>query len=227
MFGQPNISGWDTLEASSIVAGQLTTETGEYLGQISDLVIDSENGHILEVVLSDVQGKGGEQVSVPFAALSHTGSNIFVFNKPEEYRWRFSSVGGPFFEEPYPQWAEIRLIYSVSPFPTGTYHLSTLMGAPIRTPKGDEVAQVNDLVIDLMKNQVVYFVLSDVGEKEGKMVAVPFNGLSKGSGNIFTLHVTKERLLDSPAFTWSDVSNRKYAETVYRHYGLQPYWSEE
>jgi len=227
MLGQPTLLGWDTLKASSMVVDQLSTDTGGYLGQISDLVIDSENGHILEVVLSDVQGRGREHVSVPISALSHRGSNIFVFEKPEEYRWRFSSVGGPFFEEPFPQWAEIRLIYSVTPFPTMTYRFSTLMGTSVQTRKGDEVARVNDLVIDLTKNQVVYFVLSDVREKEGKMVAVPFNELSRGSGNIFALHVTKERLLDSPDFTWSDISNRKYAETVYRYYGLQPYWSEE
>jgi len=166
-------------------------------------------------------------VFVPFAALSHGGGDIFVFNKPEEYRWRFSSVGGPFFEEPYSQWAEIQFIYSVPPMPEGAYRLSTLMGAPVRTPKGGEVGRVNDLVVDLTKNQLVYLVLSDVGEKEGKMVAVPFKELSKESGDTFTIHVTKEKLLDSPAFTWSDVSNRKYAENVFRYYGLQPYWSEE
>ena len=227
LFGQANISGWDAWEASRIVLGQLTTESGDYLGQISDLVIDSENGRILEAVVSDVQGRGGEKISVPFSAVSHRGSDVFVFDKPEEYRWRFSDVGGSSFEEPYSQWAEIQFIYSASPTPTGTYHLSTLMGAPVQTPKGDEVGRVNDFVIDFSKNQLVYFVLSGVGEKEGKMVAVPFNELSKGSRNIFTLHTTKEKLMESPAFAWSDVSDRNYAENVYRYYGLQPYWSEE
>ncbi len=227
IFGQPNISSWDSLEASRMVVGQLTTASGEYLGRIRDLVIDPENGHILEVVLSDVQGKGGEEVSVPFAALSHAGNNTFVLDKPVEYRWRFSNVGGPFFEEPYPQWAEIQFIYSTPPTPTGAYRLSALMGAPVRTSKGDEVGRVNDLVIDLTKNQLVYLVLSDVGEREEKMVAVPFKELSKGDGNVYTVRVTKEKLLDSPAFAWSDVSDRKYAENVYRYYGLQPRWSEE
>ncbi len=227
MFGQPTISGWDTLEASSMVLGQLTTDSGDYLGQISDLVIDPESGHISEVVISDIQGIGSEQVSVPFTAVSHRGNNVFVFDEPQEYRWRFSSGGEPFFHEPYPQWAEIQLTRSVLPMPAGAYHFSTLRGVPVQTPKGEQVGRVNDLVIDLAKSQVVYLVLSDVGEKEGKMVVVPFNELSKESGNVFTLHVTKDKVVNSPAFTSSAVSNRGYAENVYRYYGVQPYWSEE
>ncbi len=223
-FPQPR-SGWDTLEASLMVDGQITTVSGDYLAQISDLVIDPENGQISEVVLSDIQGKGAEKLSIPLAALSHSEANLFVFDKPVEYRWRFSSNAPYFFEEPYPQWAELQFIYSVPPSPEGAYRFSTLMGAPVRTPKGEEVARVNDLVVDLSKNRLVYLVLSEVGE--GKMVAVPFKELSKESGETFTLHVTKEKLMESPAFTWSDVSSRKYAENIFRYYGLQPYWSEE
>ncbi len=226
IFGQPNISGWDSLEASRMVTGQLTTQSGDYLGRISDLVID-ENGSISEVVLSDIQGKGGEQISIPYAAVSHARDNIFVFDKDLEYRWRFSDVGGAYFEEPYSQWAEIQFIYSVPPGPEGPYRFSTLMGASVRTSKGDEAGWVNDLVIDLTKNQTVYVVLSDLGGGEQKMVAVPFKELSKGDGNVYVVHVTKEKLLDSPAFAWSDVSNRKYAENVYTYYGLQPRWGEE
>jgi sporulation protein YlmC with PRC-barrel domain len=226
MYDQSDIKGWDTLEASSMMGAQLLTRTGDRLGQISDLVVDSETGHILEVILSDVRGKGGEQVAVPFAALSHTGSNIFIFNKPGGYPEQFTSTGGPFFEKPFSEWAEIRFLYSDLPLPMEAYHVSALMGAPVRTPKGDEVGRVNDLVIDFAKDQLVYSVLSDVGEKEGRMVAVPFGELSKGSGDMFTLHITKEELMDSPAFAWTDMANRKYAADIYRYYGVQPYWEE-
>jgi len=225
MYGQSDIKDWDTLEVSRMIGSQLVTETGDSLGQISDLVIDSGTGHVLEVILSDVPGKGGEQVAVPFAALSHTGSNIFVLDKPDEaYRWRFSSADGPFFEE-FPQWAEIQFIYSVSPMPMGAYRVSAWMGAPVRTPKGDEVGWVNDFVIDFAKNQLVYFALSE--ETEGRMVAVPFNELSSESGAMLAIHTSKEKLLDSPAFAWDDMANRSYAEHIYRYYGVQPYWEEK
>jgi sporulation protein YlmC with PRC-barrel domain len=227
LYNQSNIKGWDTFEASRMIGAQVVNRTGDPLGQITDLVIDSENGHISEVILSDVQGEGGEQVAVPFAALSHTGWDIFVFNKPEEYPENFSSVGGPYFEEPFSEWAEIRFLYSVLPLPTGAYRLSALMGASVRTQKGDEVGRVNDLVIDFTKNQLVYSVLSDVKEKEGKMVAVPFSELSTEGGDRFTLHTTKEKLMDSPAFAWTDMADHRYAENIYRYYGVQPYWEEK
>ncbi len=226
MYGQSDIKGWDTLEASTMIGAQLLTTEGDYLGQISDLVIDSGTGHVLEVVLSDVPEKGAESVTVPFAALSHTGDSIFVFNKPEEFTGRFSTEG-PFWEEPFTHWAETRFLYSVQPIPMAAFHATTLMGAPVQTSKGEEVARVNDLVIDFSNDQVVYSVLSDVGGSEGKMVAVPFSELSKSDRNIFTLHVTKERLLDSPAFTWTDTTDRRYAENIYRYYGVQPYWEEK
>ena len=225
MYGQSDIKDWDTLEVSRMIGSQLVTETGDSLGQISDLVIDSGTGHILEVILSDVPGKGGEQVAVPFAALSHTGSSIFVFNEPEEYSGYFTSGGVPFSEEPISQWAEIRFYYSVLPLPMGAYRVSAWMGAPVRTPKGDEVGRVNDFVIDFAKNQLVYFALSE--ETEGRMVAVPFNELSSEGGEMLTLHTSKEELLDSPAFTWGDMTNRNYAEHIYRYYGVQPYWEEK
>ncbi len=223
-FPQPK-AGWDTLEASLMLEGQVTTESGEYLAGIRDLVIDPENGQISEVVLSGIQDRGGERVSIPPIALTHSGTNLFVFDKSVEYRWRFSRNAPYYFEEPYMQWAELQFIYSVPPDPEGAYRFSTLMGAPVRTPKGDEVGRVNDLVVDLAKNRLVYVVLSDVGE--GKMVAVPFKELSKESGDTFVLHVTKEKLVDAPAFTWSDVSNREFAASMFRYYGLRPYWGEE
>jgi sporulation protein YlmC with PRC-barrel domain len=226
MYGQSDVTGWDTFEASRMIGSRLVTRTGDSLGQISDLVIDSENGHILEVILSDVRGRGGEQVAVPFAALSHTGSSIFVFNEPEEYSGYFTNAGGSYFEDLSSQWNEIRFFYSVLPLPAGAYRVSAWMGAPVRTSKGEEVGWVNDFVIDFTKSQLVYLALSDVGGTEGRMVAVPFKELSSEGGEMLTLHTSKEKLLDSPTLTSADMADRTYAEHIYRYYGVQPYWEE-
>lgn len=228
LYGQSDINGWDTLEASGMIGARLLTADGDYMGQISDLVVDPENGHILEAILSDVPGEGAKLIPVPFAALEHTGAGLFVFNRPEEFIARFRDTGSPSMEEPFTtHWAETTFLYSVRPLPMGAFRTSTLIGAPVQTSKGEEVAQVNDLVIDFGNDQVVYSVLSDVGGMEGRMVAVPFSELSKSGGNLFTLHTTKERLLGSPAFTENDITNLRYADSVYRYYGVQPYWEEK
>jgi sporulation protein YlmC with PRC-barrel domain len=209
------------LEASNIIGAQLLTTEGDYLGQISDLVIDSDTGHVLEVVLSDAPEEGGHLVTVPFAALSHTGNGIYVFNKFEGFTGQFSTEG------PFTHWAETRFLYSVQPIPMAAFHASALMGSPVQTSEGEEVARVNDFVIDFSSDQVVYSVLSDVGGSEGRMVAVPFRELSKSDRNTFTLQTTKEKLADSPAFRMADMTDHGYAENVYKYYGVQPYWEEK
>jgi len=227
LYGQSNINGGDTLEASRMMGAQVTDSTGNPLGQISDLVIDSGSGHISEVILTDVPGEGGKQIAVPIAALSHTDWNSYVFNKPEEYPSQFSSVGGPYFTQPFTQWAQIRFLYSVLPLPMGAYRFSNTWGTTVRTPNGEVVGRVNDLVIDFTNDHVVYSVLSDVEGRGGDMVAVPYGEFSKGEGATFTLRAPKEKLMDSPAFTWNDVGNLKYAENIYKYYGVQPYWEEK
>jgi sporulation protein YlmC with PRC-barrel domain len=225
LIGQSDIRGWDTVEASGMIGAQLVTNDGDYIGQISNLVIDSENGHVIDVILSDVPGRGGEPIYVPFAALSHSGGNIYVFNPPEELGW-FSRylTARDYGELPFGYFAEVRYLYSDQPIPMAAFDATTLMGASVATSKGEDVARVDDFVIDFTRDQVVYSVLSDVGGMEGKMVAVPFSELSKTGENAFTLHTTKEKLMDSPAFTSNDMTDLKYAESIYRYYGVQPYW---
>jgi sporulation protein YlmC with PRC-barrel domain len=225
LYGQSDITGWDTLEASSMIGAQLLTTEGDYLGQISDFVIDPETGHVLEVVLSDVPERGALSVTVPFAALSHTGNGIYVFNKFKDFTGQFSTEGRP--EEPFTHWAQTRFLYSVQPIPVGAFHATALMGSPVQTPNGEKVARINDFVIDFSSDQVVYSVLSGVEGSEGKMVAVPFRELSKSGQNAFTLHTTKEKLADSPAFRMADMTSRRYAENVYKYYGVEPYWEEK
>ena len=101
------------------------------------------------------------------------------------------------------------------------------MGAPVEASKEVWVGRVNDLVIDFRNDQVVYSVLSDMGGMGGRMVAVPFNELSKGSGKAFTLHTTKEKLMNAPTFAWTEMTDLRYAQDIYRYYGVQPYWGEK
>ncbi len=225
MYGQSDLAGWDTLPASGMIGAQLLTTGGDYLGVISDLVVDPNTGHILEAILSDVPGKGAEQEAVPFVALSHTGDGIFVLNIPDSFPVWYQVWG--YLEPPYTHWAELRYYYSVEPTPAESFNVSALIGAPVETSKEEGVGRVNDLVIDFRNDQVVYSVLSDMGGMEGRMVAVPFNELSKSSGNVFTLHTTKEKLMNAPAFAWTEMTDLRYAQNIYTYYGVQPYWEEK
>ena len=115
----------------------------------------------------------------------------------------------------------------VQPIPAETKKSSQLMGARIETPKGEDVAWIDDLVVDSENGHIVYLVLSDVGGVENRMVAVPFEALSEPHEKVFVLNTTKDKLLAASEFKWEDAPNRTYAEGIYRYYGVQPYWETE
>ncbi len=226
LYGQSEISGWDTLEASSMIGAQLRSVSDDYLGQISDLVVDPASGRILEVILSDVPEQGGELITVPFGAILHSGNGIYVLNKYKDFTGQFSAES-PYLVKPFTHWGQTRFLYSVRPIPTTAFDVTALMGSRVQTPKGEQVARVNDFVIDFSNGRVVYSVLSDVG-KERKMVAVPFGELSKPGKNFFVLKTTAVKLASAPSFhEQADMSNVRFAQNAYKYFGLQPYWAEQ
>jgi len=104
-----------------------------------------------------------------------------------------------------------------------TYEVSEIVGMQVRSPEGEEWAKISDFVIDT--NGHVAFTLLSYGEK---VVAVPFGTLSYNSeGKHLVLNTTRDRLESTPAFTKGARSDWKGAEDIYRHFGQQPYWSED
>jgi hypothetical protein len=82
---------------------------------------------------------------------------------------------------------------------------------------------INDLVIDT-KGRVI-FVLLSYGEKS---VAVPFETLAYNSEAGYLLFNTAgDKLESAPPFEKQVLSDQKTVEDIYRHFGHQPYWSED
>jgi sporulation protein YlmC with PRC-barrel domain len=103
---------------------------------------------------------------------------------------------------------------------------AVLMGATVRSKDGEATARINDLVIDSRDGRVAFLVLDSVPGRT-EQVAVPFNELSV-SGNVFALNATGEKLAAAPGFNErADMGDREYAASVYRFFGVQPYWTEE
>ena len=75
-----------------------------------------------------------------------------------------------------------------------SYTTSKLIGAPVRTSKGDDLGRIDDLVIDSTDGQIVHLIVSHTGGTEGKMACVPFSALSKSGENVFVLKTTIEEL---------------------------------
>ncbi len=111
--------------------------------------------------------------------------------------------------------------------PMELYKSSKLMGAEVQTPKGMNVAQIHDFVIDSSNGRIVLLALSDVTGRPDTQVAVPFGALSRSDRNVFVLNATEAKLASAPSFnTYEDLNNLKFAKNVYKYFGQQPCWTE-
>jgi len=108
------------------------------------------------------------------------------------------------------------------------YDFNKIVGTPIKNQQGEEMGKIRDLVID-SQGHVPLAVLSHGGfwGIDEKLVAVPFSALNfDQTGKELVLNSTRENLDSAPSFQVSDLSNEKWAEDVYRHFGQHPYWTE-
>lgn len=245
--------GWNTYEASWLIGHYVMNPDGIPLGQISNLVIDKANGRIALVVLSDVAGIGGKVVAVPFSSVVRTGENSFQFSLGDrelpmtsgyESSYAYFLTEAPTTSDLYgvssvihPDWvAEIYRHYGQVPYWTqkgerplaamGLFKSTKLMGVRVQTPRGKEVAEINDLVIDSSNGHIAFLVLSNVRGRGGALVAVPFSALSRHD-ETFLLNATAKKLEAAPGFdVHADLGNRHWAEHVYKYFGHQPHWTE-
>jgi sporulation protein YlmC with PRC-barrel domain len=203
---------WDTFKATDLMGVSLETPLHEYIGHIDDLVVNPSTGRIDSVLVRDVQGLGAGVIAIPFSDISRRSYTFFVYNPPAD-RNQFS---GEMAYRAYDLGPSL-------PMHEGSYRLGTLQGASVESKEGDHLAYVDDIIIS-WDGHVIYVVLTDLKGMEDKMVTAPLGIISRKEENRFALHTSEELLFTSPAFSWSDVTDRKYAADIQRYYGLQPYW---
>ena len=203
----------ETIKASQLIGIEISDIRGSFRGQISDVVVDPSNNRVSGVILSDTPGMGADHIAIPFDSLTRTGESLFVYNPSEE-------VYG---ESPY--WTRGLSFYKKDQamLEKGEWS-SDLFGARVQTSDGEDVARIDDIMIDSTNGHVVYVVLTDVGGMTERMVAFPFSSLSKTDEDLFALNATRDQLLAAPDFSWSNARDLAYASQVYRYYGMQPYW---
>jgi len=110
-----------------------------------------------------------------------------------------------------------------------TYEVSRLLSEYLKDPEGGFLGRVTDFAVDSsgrIEFAIVQVGFPEVG-RDSKLVAVPFSALSGPEGKYYVINTTRERLVSAPRFdAKKDLSNRAFAENVYRYFGLEPYWTE-
>ena len=107
---------------------------------------------------------------------------------------------------------------------------SSMIGTDVINPKGDDLGDIKEVVIDPSTGKVAYAVVSfggflGLGEK---LFANPNSAFEYDvDQNKYVLDVTKERLEDAPGFdadNWPSMAEEKWNRDVYKYYDREPYW---
>jgi len=82
--GEKSPMSMDLYRSDRLMGAELQLPDGNAAGRIDDFVVDSYDGRVAFLVLSDVSGRPTTSVAVPFGILSVRSDNVFVLNTSGE-----------------------------------------------------------------------------------------------------------------------------------------------
>ncbi len=106
----------------------------------------------------------------------------------------------------------------------------TLTGDKVRSPRGEELGRLEEIVIDLDNGRVAYAVLAaggflGLGEK---FFAIPWDLIAVDTdAHELVVDLDPEVLERAPGFdkdSWPATDDNTWLTDVYRFYGREPYW---
>jgi sporulation protein YlmC with PRC-barrel domain len=238
--------------AASLIGAEVNSEAGNYIGNISNFIIDEANGRVSLVVLTGVPGFGSDQLSFPYECLRRSAGQTFMMRfygeapavngarDPVLHALKQYPADSPFFAIPNPitsSWvAEVYRSYGYVPYwvrsgkkvpAAGQLIKATkLLGAQVATAEGNAHGTINDLIMN-SSGRLDLLVLSNVPGRGDSKVVVPFEALAKSSEGALVLNVTAERLAMAPVFHEPYAKRTGYDERVDRFFGLAPSWTVE
>jgi len=107
---------------------------------------------------------------------------------------------------------------------------SEVVGVNVQNTNKENLGKIEEIVIDKLKGQVRYVVLSFGGflGLGDKYFAFPWQALRfDESTKSFILETSKEKLSKAEGFdksNWPDMTNREWEKGIYSYYGYEPYW---
>ena len=111
-----------------------------------------------------------------------------------------------------------------------TYDTTKLIGLTVKARDGMQLGQITNLLAD--SNGHLDFAIVDVPgfeELGGRDVIIPFSPLMISKGKSDKVSVVfngdKEKFYGGPDWSDTNLANMKQAASVYRYYGIQPYWT--
>jgi sporulation protein YlmC with PRC-barrel domain len=227
----------------------VVNNSGETLGEIQDLAIDTDHERVAYAVLSfgGFLGMGDKWFAIPATALTLPADHDhFVLAMEKD---RLSNAPG-FEKNRWPQMGDstwesgIHKFYGKQPYwmnvgegstPRNVNRIqkaSDIMGRAVHNDQRENLGTIKDLVIDPDQYRIAYTVLSFGGflGLGDKLFAMPASVLQLPSNeNFAVLTVDKNRLKDASGFDknqWPNLADPTVASGIYSYYGQRPYWTE-
>lgn len=110
---------------------------------------------------------------------------------------------------------------------------SRIIGAELRSPAGEKLGTIEDVMIDTDAGLISFAILSIGGFLgiDGKLTPLPWKFLRlRPDRTYFEVDVDKEKLKNGPNFErekWMDLSFNQWAEKVYSYYNIPPFSSDK
>ncbi|WP_209426963.1 PRC-barrel domain-containing protein [Pararhodobacter sp. SW119] len=104
---------------------------------------------------------------------------------------------------------------------------SRVQGTTVYSPAGEELGQIDDVMIDPTSGRIVYGVLQFGGfmGMGSDYHPIPFARLQYDSAREgYTTDLTKEQLENAPRHDDDWYHDREWQERSHQHYGVSPYW---
>ncbi|WP_026606762.1 PRC-barrel domain-containing protein [Methylocapsa acidiphila] len=102
-------------------------------------------------------------------------------------------------------------------------------GTNIFDPNGNQIGQIDHLMIDKSSGQVRYAVMSFGGflGLGHSHYPLPWSSLNYDKGlEGYTTNVTESQLKDAPEFSDDSWASRDWESRMHQHYKVEPYWSQ-
>ena len=115
-------------------------------------------------------------------------------------------------------------------FSNSPVRASSIIGTDVINPKGENLGEVKEVVIDSVNGRVAYAVVAFGGflGLGKKLFAIPFSAFDYNAiNNQYVLDVSRERLEAAPGFDsdhWPTMSDETWNRDVYKYYDRPPYW---
>jgi sporulation protein YlmC with PRC-barrel domain len=105
---------------------------------------------------------------------------------------------------------------------TGAVHsASSLIGLSVEDQQGQQLGQLQDVMVDLNQNQIAYGIL----EVEGSRYLVPWAAITSDHQGIpLTLNADRQTVVAAPVAPAPEMIDENLGRQVHEHFGVSPYW---